>query len=94
MSDTIQLHIEGMSCASCVGRIEKALHQLDGVSSASVNLANETASVNGTASAAELTAAISEAGYNVKRNRHELRILRGPGRKSVVKGAGCNQRRR
>jgi Cu+-exporting ATPase len=74
MSDTIQLHIEGMSCASCVGRIEKALHQLDGVSSASVNLANETASVNGTASAAELTAAISEAGYNVKQHQQQYGV--------------------
>ena len=44
---TINLHstlnIEGMSCASCVGRVEQALNALDGVSDVSVNLASEQA---------------------------------------------------
>ena len=37
--------IGGMTCASCVGRVEKALKRVDGVVAASVNLANETAVV-------------------------------------------------
>ena len=45
MTDTSQttLSIEGMTCASCVGRVEKALAGLDGVSEVAVNLASETA---------------------------------------------------
>jgi Cu+-exporting ATPase len=45
MSDaaTITLSVDGMSCASCVGRVERALSALDGVGSVSVNLAAETA---------------------------------------------------
>ncbi len=41
-----KLHIQGMSCASCVRRVEEGLRALDGVESASVNFASETASVN------------------------------------------------
>ena len=47
MSEQIQLNISGMSCASCVGRIEKALAKVSGVEQASVNLASETATVSG-----------------------------------------------
>jgi heavy metal translocating P-type ATPase len=42
---TISLSIEGMSCASCVGRVERALNAVDGVKSAQVNLATERATV-------------------------------------------------
>ena len=41
--------IEGMSCASCVGRVERALAGLPGVQSVSVNLANESARISGDA---------------------------------------------
>jgi len=40
-----RLVIEGMTCASCVGRVEKALRKVPGVVRAEVNLANETATV-------------------------------------------------
>jgi Cu+-exporting ATPase len=40
----ITLSIEGMSCASCVGRVERAMAAIDGVTDVSVNLAAETAS--------------------------------------------------
>ena len=43
--NTLNLAVEGMTCASCVGRVEKALSAVPGVSAASVNLANETAKV-------------------------------------------------
>ena len=43
--NAIQLQIEGMSCASCTGRLERALQALPGVVSAQVNLAAGTAQV-------------------------------------------------
>ena len=59
------LHVEGMTCASCVARVEKALLKVPGVSSASVNLATEQAAVDvlGQVSFATLAAAIDKAGY-------------------------------
>ena len=62
---TVTFQIEGMTCASCVGRAERALAKLDGVSSVSVNLANETAQVTYAAPAdiAAMLAALTEAGY-------------------------------
>ncbi|SEJ40901.1 Cu+-exporting ATPase [Deinococcus reticulitermitis] len=60
--------VEGMTCAACVGRVERALGKVDGVVGASVNLATERASVQylpGTVSPAELHAAVREAGYEV-----------------------------
>ena len=44
-SAEIQLPIEGMSCASCVNRIERFLRKTPGVAEASVNLATETATI-------------------------------------------------
>ncbi|MFV2092029.1 MAG: copper ion binding protein, partial [Hyphomicrobiales bacterium] len=57
--------IEGMTCASCVGRVQKALVAVPGVESASVNLATETASVSydDTIDVSVLTKTLSEAGY-------------------------------
>ena len=43
---TVQLDVKGMTCASCVRRVEKKLNSLDGVE-ATVNLATETATVTG-----------------------------------------------
>lgn len=61
----IEFQIEGMSCASCVARVEKALAAVPGVQSASVNLATEKASVHAHAgaSAEALKVAIEKAGY-------------------------------
>lgn len=44
-SDNIQLHISGMTCASCVARVEKALKKVDGVRQVNVNLATEQATI-------------------------------------------------
>jgi Cu+-exporting ATPase len=63
---TTQLGIEGMTCASCVGRVEKALRKVPGVLAAEVNLATETAQVRfiaGTTGPQQLVAAVAEAGY-------------------------------
>jgi Cu+-exporting ATPase len=60
------LDIEGMTCASCAGRIEKALGRVPGVSAVAVNLATDSARVDhapGAVRASELLAAITRAGY-------------------------------
>lgn len=65
----IFLDIRGMSCASCVGRVEAALRALPGVISAEVNLAAETATVScfdGAVPAQSLAAAIARAGYQAQ----------------------------
>lgn len=60
------VRIEGMSCASCVRRVEKALGSVPGVSHAAVNLATETARVDSDAplAFAALQQAIGKAGYS------------------------------
>ncbi|HDR9249952.1 heavy metal translocating P-type ATPase [Burkholderia vietnamiensis] len=62
---SFELDIGGMTCASCAGRVEKALAAVPGVARASVNLATERASVQagGTLDAAALIAAVTSAGY-------------------------------
>lgn len=62
---SIELQIEGMSCASCVGRVEKALLKIPGVLNASVNLATEKATVEALSGVtfAQLAAAVTRAGY-------------------------------
>jgi P-type Cu+ transporter len=61
---TADLSIEGMTCASCVTRVERQLNKLDGVT-ASVNLATETATVTFPAATpvADLITAVHQAGY-------------------------------
>ncbi len=63
----ISLPVEGMTCASCVGRVESALRRVVGVSSAEVNLATESATVQLATPVAslELAAAVEQAGYAV-----------------------------
>ncbi len=63
---TIELAVEGMTCASCVGRVEKALKAVPGVTQAAVNLATERATVQGSADAQALIAAIENVGYEAK----------------------------
>ncbi|MDO5643204.1 MAG: heavy metal translocating P-type ATPase [Paracoccus sp. (in: a-proteobacteria)] len=59
----VTLSVEGMTCASCVGRVERALKTVPGVTDATVNLATERASISGTADTAALIAAVEKAGY-------------------------------
>lgn len=70
---TLQLAIDGMTCASCVARVEKALNQVGGVASASVNLATEKATVqiapemrDAASLLAALQAAVKKAGYSAR----------------------------
>lgn len=62
------LPIEGMTCASCVGRVEKALKKVEGVQQANVNLATERAWVQGNAQvqSSDLIQAVKKAGYTAK----------------------------
>jgi P-type Cu+ transporter len=69
---TCTLDIGGMTCASCVRHVEKALSRIDGVDSAEVNLATEAATVSfdpQTAGLSELTAAVAAAGYTATPRR-------------------------
>jgi P-type Cu+ transporter len=62
--------VTGMTCASCVGRVERALEKVPGVLEASVNLANERATVEylaGEAGLQDLERAVEGAGYGVVR---------------------------
>jgi Cu+-exporting ATPase len=64
-SDTVSLSIVGMTCASCVARVERALNKVPGVTSASVNLATEKAQVTAVGvPVARMIAAVEKAGYD------------------------------
>ncbi len=63
---TIELGIEGMTCASCVSRVEKTLKRLPGISDATVNLTTERASVSYSPDAIgadDMASAIAAIGY-------------------------------
>jgi len=65
-TETVVFNVESMSCASCVGRVDKALGGVDGVLDVNVNLASETATVrfvDGVTTVADLIAAARDAGY-------------------------------
>jgi len=64
--DSQQLLIDGMSCASCVSRVQNALSGVPGVTQARVNLAERTALVMGSASASDLISAVEKAGYGAE----------------------------
>jgi Cu+-exporting ATPase len=73
----IDLKISGMTCAMCVQTIEKSLLRLNGVSSASVNLGKETASVEydpSRLSLKDLERAITEVGYGVIDEKITIRV--------------------
>mgnify|MGYP002518100401 FL=1 len=60
--------IEGMMCGHCTGRVQKALEALEGVGSVTMSLENKTATVELAAEIEDekLTAAVVDAGYEVK----------------------------
>ncbi|MFA5591550.1 MAG: heavy metal translocating P-type ATPase [Lysobacteraceae bacterium] len=62
----IELAVEGMSCASCVGRVERALAAVPGVNQSSVNLATGRATVHGVADIEALVKAIASTGYHAR----------------------------
>ena len=63
----LALRIEGMTCASCVARVEKALRKVPGVTDATVNLATEVATVHAQGAVADAAiAAVRKAGYEAR----------------------------
>ena len=75
MPTQFDLPIDGMTCASCAGRVEKSLAKVPGVRSVSVNLATEQARVEAPAdSLPALVEAVQQAGYSVPAHSLELDI--------------------
>ncbi|MGY8828841.1 MAG: heavy metal translocating P-type ATPase [Pseudomonadales bacterium] len=72
----LSLPVEGMTCASCVGRVERALKEVPGMQTATVNLATERADITFTSLASPQAAvrAIESAGYTVREETTELAI--------------------
>jgi len=72
----LTLDVEGMTCASCVGRVERALKAVPGVTDASVNLATERAEITGAGlDRAALVEAVKATGYDVASSPVDLEIL-------------------
>jgi Cu+-exporting ATPase len=74
MQSSMQLAVQGMTCSSCAGRIEKALLKVENVEQASVNLATETVTVEGNPSVNELVKAITGAGYQVSTETRQYQV--------------------
>jgi Cu+-exporting ATPase len=74
--DHISLSVQDMTCASCVGRVERAIRDVPGVIDASVNLATSRASVEfeGLANRTAVTEAIRQAGYGVAQVELDMEI--------------------
>src|SRR6266540_1044446 len=71
----IRFPVEGMTCASCVNRIERYLRKVDGVVEANVNLATESASVRfdpARVDLDDLRSAVEAAGYEARIERAEM----------------------
>ena len=72
--DPLTVHIDGMSCASCVGRVERALLALPGVEGAQVNLATESARITGSPGAGTVIEGLERAGYPARLSTTVLSI--------------------
>lgn len=64
--DSVQLLLTGMSCASCVSKVQNALQSVSGVDQARVNLAERSALITGSADPQALVAAVEKAGYGAE----------------------------
>ena len=73
---TLRLSVQNMSCASCVGRVERALSALPGVSDVSVNLANETAQaqIDAPERISGIMSALDQAGYPAQTRNVRLNV--------------------
>jgi len=70
--ELIRLSVEGMRCAGCVGKVERALLEIEGVTSARVNLADHSAEAIGAVDASDLIAAVGKVGYRARPLRDPL----------------------
>src|SRR5262245_15325210 len=96
----VSLPIEGMTCASCVNRIERYLRRTDGVVEANVNLATERATVTfdpAVAGRAELVGAVEAAGYDIRAeppwDEADLATARGEHASAEDRARDSDQRR-
>lgn len=88
MNTTIELDLEGMTCASCATRIERVLSRQPGVSSASVNFASERARViTDPARIPDLVEAVERAGYLAREHTDDGSIPRSPVRAAAIRAA-------
>ena len=87
----IELTIEGMSCASCVGRVERVLKDLPGVAEANVNLATETATVTGKTTAKTVIEAIAAAGYVARERQTTLSADDGTAERREIEAANLRR---
>ena len=71
---TLTLEVQGMTCASCIGRVERALTAVSGVTAAEANLATGRVRVTGAAGTGALADALDQAGYPLAEARTELAI--------------------
>ena len=80
---SLELEIGGMTCASCAGRVERALTKVPGVQNVSVNLASERAHLDllGQVDPAVLIAAVSDAGYSASLRQSEAAVAQGQQRR-------------
>ena len=75
LAQRMVLPVQGMTCASCVAHVEKALAQVPGVRKAAVNLATESAAVEGERlEASALRTAVAAAGYSVPTQRLRIAV--------------------
>lgn len=92
-SSPILLPVAGMTCATCVGRVDRYLRAVPGVRAVSVSLATESARVEGEAERSTLVAAVERAGYSVpRRDEHprselpEIALLLGTAALAMIAG--------
>lgn len=91
-SQRVDIPVGGMTCSSCVATIEAALKQVDGVLSASVNLATERATVEyvpAQVTLADLKRAIVDAGYEVREmaaDEQDAADKEGQAREAEIRG--------
>ncbi len=90
-SRPVDLVIDGMTCASCVARVERALLAVPGVTFAAVNLATERASVKGTADISALVRAITAAGYDARAAAPALDVADETAAKKAAEEAGLKR---
>ncbi|MCD8379368.1 MAG: heavy metal translocating P-type ATPase, partial [Lachnospiraceae bacterium] len=82
-----QYNVTGMSCAACSARVEKAVSKVEGVTSCSVSLLTNSMGVEGSASAAQIIAAVEEAGYGASLKRSSASSAAGAGAASYAASA-------
>lgn len=90
MDTTIELDLEGMTCAACANRIERVLSRQPGVTSATVNFAAERARViTDAARLPELVEAVERAGYLAREHTEDGRVATSPARAMGIRAAAA-----